>query len=98
MLRLCSYNTGKKFLSSANFLISPVSNSMNNITSLPADFGHDLPALRFLDLQSNYITTVDEESLAPLNTNTTDAIELGGKPPLSRKNKSISSSVRSSRY
>ncbi|KAH7952535.1 hypothetical protein HPB52_023870 [Rhipicephalus sanguineus] len=46
----------------------------NNLTSLPDDFGEDYPALKFLDLGSNSLTT--KASLAPLLD--IEAIELGG--------------------
>lgn len=52
----------------------------NNLTSLPDDFGEDFPALRFLDLGSNFLKTVTKASLAPLLDAPIEAIELGGNP------------------
>ncbi|XP_050036011.2 uncharacterized protein [Dermacentor andersoni] len=52
----------------------------NNLTSLPDDFGEDYPALKFLDLGSNYLTTVSRASLAPLLDAPVEAVELGGNP------------------
>ncbi|CAN7938514.1 unnamed protein product [Ixodes hexagonus] len=53
---------------------------LNNITQLPKDFGQGLPALKFLDLESNQITSIEEECLAPLLTSNVEAIELGDNP------------------
>ncbi|KAG0417039.1 hypothetical protein HPB47_005937 [Ixodes persulcatus] len=53
---------------------------MNNITQLPKDFGQEFPALKFLDLQSNQISAIEKECLAPLLTSEAEAIELGGNP------------------
>lgn len=52
----------------------------NNLTSLPDDFGEDYPALKFLDLGSNSLTTVSRASLAPLLDAPIEAVELGGNP------------------
>ncbi|KAL1419873.1 hypothetical protein MTO96_004775 [Rhipicephalus appendiculatus] len=52
----------------------------NNLTSLPEDFGEGYPALKFLDLGSNSLTTVIKASLAPLLDAPIEAIELGGNP------------------
>lgn len=54
--------------------------SGNNLTSLPDDFGEDYPALKFLDLGSNSLTTVSRASLAPLLDAPIEAVELGGNP------------------
>ncbi|KAM7313128.1 toll-like receptor 8 [Ixodes scapularis] len=53
---------------------------MNNITQLPKDFGQEFPTLKFLDLQSNQISAIEKECLAPLLTSKAEAIELGDNP------------------
>lgn len=52
----------------------------NNLTTLPDDFGEGFPALRFLDLGSNSLSTVSKASLAALIDAPLEAIELGGNP------------------
>lgn len=53
--------------------------SRNRLTSLPADFGADLPALRELDLSHNHIASLLEDSLRPLQASVTHA-QLDGNP------------------
>uniref|UniRef100_A0A023GAE7 Putative secreted protein n=1 Tax=Amblyomma triste TaxID=251400 RepID=A0A023GAE7_AMBTT len=53
--------------------------SHNQLTTLPADFGEELPALRELDLSHNRISSLPEASLMPLQTSVTSA-RLEGNP------------------
>ncbi|XP_037517804.1 carboxypeptidase N subunit 2 [Rhipicephalus sanguineus] len=53
--------------------------SRNRLTTLPLDFGEELPALRILDLSHNRITSLLEVSLLPLQASVTSA-SLDGNP------------------
>ncbi|XP_075550039.1 uncharacterized protein LOC142583454 isoform X1 [Dermacentor variabilis] len=53
--------------------------SRNHLTTLPVDFGEELPALRVLDLSHNRIATVLQASLLPLQASVTRA-SLDGNP------------------
>ncbi|KAK8755040.1 hypothetical protein V5799_002255 [Amblyomma americanum] len=51
----------------------------NHLTTLPVDFGEELPALRELDLSHNRIVSLTEASLVPLQASVTRA-RLEGNP------------------
>ncbi|CAN7938513.1 unnamed protein product, partial [Ixodes hexagonus] len=51
----------------------------NALTTLPRDIGEGLPALQFLNVGRNNITTLNEEGLEPLRRNTT-YVYLFGNP------------------
>ncbi|KAH9368855.1 hypothetical protein HPB48_004354 [Haemaphysalis longicornis] len=52
----------------------------NELSSLPADFSADMPALRSVTVEHNQIKTFEEQTFAPLTNNDTNRVRFLGNP------------------
>lgn len=64
---MCIVPATSEFTFGAQLNVFLIARSENHLTAFPEGLGDDLPALRFVNVEDNRITTLEEKDIAPLH-------------------------------